>query len=43
MASATRRTELQRKAKKAKQGTRRKKKNRNKGSTPKFAVHTNKK
>jgi hypothetical protein len=39
MASPTRKTELKRKTKKAKQGLRRKKGIRNKGTTPKFKVH----
>jgi hypothetical protein len=39
MASPTRKTELVRKAKATKQGQRRKKALRNKGTTPKFAVH----
>ena len=39
MASPTRRTELQRKTKQAKKGVRRKKALRNKGTTPKFAIH----
>ncbi len=40
MASATKQTRLIRKTKKANKGKRRKKEIRNKGSTPKFAVHT---
>ena len=39
MASPTRKTELKRQKKKTKQGKRRKKMERNKGSTPKFSVH----
>lgn len=39
MASATKHTRLVRNKKKRTQGKRRKAKNRNKGSTPKFAVH----
>ena len=39
MASPTKRSNLIRKTKKAKQGLRRKKAVRNKGTTPKFAVH----
>ena len=39
MASPTRKTELKRNSKKSKQGKRRKKTIRNKGSTPKFKVH----
>jgi hypothetical protein len=39
MASPTRITRLNRKTKKAKQGARRKKDIRNKGTTPKFAIH----
>lgn len=39
MASPTRKTELKRQAKKTAQGKRRKKNLRNKGTTPKFAVH----
>jgi hypothetical protein len=39
MASATRKTELVRKANKTKKGKRRKKALRNKGTTPKFAIH----
>jgi len=40
MASRTAKTSMVRNKKKSKQGVRRKKKDRNKGSTPKFAVHT---
>ncbi len=40
MASSTKQTTLIRKTKKAKQGKRRKTEERNKGTTPKFAVHT---
>jgi hypothetical protein len=39
MASPTRKSELKRQKKKSKQGQRRKKTERNKGSTPKFKVH----
>lgn len=39
MASPTKKTKTIRKTKKAKKGTRRKKLLRNKGSTPKFAIH----
>jgi len=39
MASPTKITRLNRKTKKAKKGSRRKKELRNKGSTPKFAIH----
>lgn len=39
MASATKQTNLIRKTKKAKQGARRKKTLRNKGSTPKFSIN----
>ncbi len=39
MASPTRKTELKRKSKVAKKGSRRKKNLRNKGTTPKFAIH----
>lgn len=39
MASPTRKTELVRKSKIAKKGQRRKKELRNKGTTPKFAIH----
>lgn len=39
MASATKQTNLIRKTKQAKKGQRRKKALRNKGSTPKFAIH----
>jgi len=39
MASATRKTELVRKANKTKSGKRRKKALNNKGTTPKFKVH----
>lgn len=39
MASSTKQTKLVRKTKKATQGKRRKKMLRNKGSTPKFAIH----
>lgn len=39
MASSTKKTKLIRKTKKANKGKRRKKTLRNKGSTPKFAVH----
>jgi hypothetical protein len=39
MASPTKRTNLIRNTKKKNQGQRRKKANRNKGTTPKFAVH----
>lgn len=39
MASPTRRTNIQRKTKKANKGKRRKKALQNKGTTPKFAIH----
>ncbi len=39
MASPTRKTELKRKTKVANKGKRRKKDVRNKGTTPKFAIH----
>ena len=39
MASPTRKTEVKRLKKRTKQGKRRKKMERNKGSTPKFKVH----
>lgn len=39
MASSTRKTRLTRQTKKANKGKRRKKALRNKGTTPKFAIH----
>ncbi|HEY8278768.1 MAG TPA: hypothetical protein VIH99_04050 [Bdellovibrionota bacterium] len=39
MASETRKTEIKRMKKKTKSGARRKKMERNKGSTPKFSIH----
>lgn len=42
MASRTKRTRLIRNKKKKNKGLRRKKLNRNKGSTPKFAIHPEK-
>jgi hypothetical protein len=40
MASPTRKTEIVRQTKQANKGKRRKKALRNKGTTPKFAIHT---